>query len=325
MPLEPPPAALVARFKVDLRTLTGDLPGRLGVAVSGGPDSLALLLLAAAALPGSVHAATVDHGLRAESGDEACFVASVCAGLGIPHEVLAPVWEAVPASNIPAEARAGRYRALSAWAGRNRIEWLATGHHVDDQAETLLMRLARGSGVAGLAGVRAVSDSGDVVSGKIVRPLLGWRKAELRAVVDAAGLRAVEDPTNESDALDRTHVRRLLGETPWLDAGRVAASAANLFDAEEALLWAAARVVEERLRRGGDGALTIDPRDLPRELQRRLLLHALDAFTDARAIPGPKLMTLLDSLLAGRTATLADAKVEAGDTWRVSLAPPRRT
>jgi tRNA(Ile)-lysidine synthase len=164
----------------------------------------------------------------------------------------------------------------------------------------------------------------NLVSGRLVRPLLGWRKAELRAVVAAAGLRAVDDPTNESDALDRTHIRRLLGETAWLDAGRVAASAAHLFDAEEALLWATERLAETRLRHVEEGIL-IDPRDLPRELQRRLLLHALGAFTDARSIPGPKLITLLDTLLAGRSATLADVKVAAGKTWRVSLAPPRRT
>jgi tRNA(Ile)-lysidine synthase len=324
VPLHPPPHALVVRFKLDLCKLTGVPPDRLGIAVSGGPDSLALLLLAAAALPGSVCAATVDHGLRPESAAEARFVGAMCGQLYVPHEVLAPVWEDVPASNISAEARAGRYRALSNWAGRNRIEWIATGHHIDDQAETLLMRLARGSGIAGLAGVRAINALDNEAPGKLVRPLLGWRKAELRALVDAAGLRAVDDPTNDSEALDRTHVRRLLGETPWLDAGRVAASAAHLFDAEEALLWTTERVVEARLHHVED-SVVIDPRDLPRELQRRLLLHALGAFTDARAIPGPKLITLLDTLLNGRSATLAEAKVEAGDTWRVSLAPPRRT
>ena len=323
MPLEPPPAALVTRFTVDLLNLTSKLPDKFGVAVSGGPDSLALLVLANAALPGIVHAATVDHGLRPESLEEARFVAAVCADLGVPHEVLTPVWDDVPASNVPAGARAGRYWALSGWAGRNCIDWIATAHHVDDQAETMLMRLARGSGVAGLAGVRAVNDFDAALSGKIVRPLLGWRKAELRAVVDASGLRPVDDPTNDSDALDRTHVRRLLGDTLWLDAGRVAASAANLFDAEEALVWTAKRVVEARLRSHRD-CVVIDPRDLPRELQRRLLLCALDVFTDARAIPGPKLITLLDTLLGGRTGTLADAKVESGETWRVSLAPPHR-
>ncbi len=321
-PLDP---AAVARFKADLHKLTGTLPQRLGVAVSGGPDSLALLLLAAAACPGRVRAATVDHGLREESAQEARFVAGICADLAVPHDILAPGWSEPPTSNVPALARQARYDALMNWAARNGCDWIATAHHVDDQAETFLMRLARGAGVAGLAGVRAVTSWPASRSDLIVRPLLGWRKAELAAIAEAAGLTPVDDPTNTDERLDRTHARRLLAAAPWLDPARIAASAANLLDAEDALAWATERVVEARLRRGEDAAsLTIDPRQLPRELQRRLLLHALAYFTDETAIPGPKLITLLDTLLDGRTATLAGVKAEAGDTWRLTLAPPRR-
>ena len=321
-----PDPALVARFKVDLQGLTQGRPEKLGVAVSGGPDSLALLLLAAAAYPGAVVAATVDHGLREESAGEARFVARICDDLGVPHAVLTPGWSEAPASNVPALARRARYEALRAWSDRAGCEWIATAHHVDDQAETLLMRLARGSGVAGLAGVRAVNAWPATKSDVVVRPLLGWRKAELVAIVEAAGLQAVVDPTNDDDSLDRTHARRLLDSAPWLDPVRIAASATNLLDAEEALAWTTERVVEARLRRAEDQAcVTIDARDLPRELQRRLLLCALANFTDETAVPGPKLMTLLDTLLDGRTATLAGVKVEAGDTWRLTLAPPRRT
>jgi tRNA(Ile)-lysidine synthase len=319
-----PDPALVARFKADLQRLSQGRPERLGVAVSGGPDSLALLLLAATAYPGRVAAATVDHGLRDESAEEASFVASICADLSVPHATLAPGWSEAPTSNVPAIARRARYDALRVWAARTGCEWIATAHHVDDRAETFLMRLARGSGVAGLAGVRAVNPwpAADLV----VRPLLGWRKAELLEIVDAAGLQAVDDPTNDDDRLDRTHARRLLDATPWLDPVRIAVSATNLLDAEEALAWTTERVVQARLRRAKDQtSVTIDARDLPRELQRRLLLQALAHFIDETAIPGPKLMTLLDTLLDGRTATLAGVKVEAGDKWRLTLAPPRRT
>jgi len=309
---------LVARFKVDLIRLTGGSPERLGVAVSGGPDSLALLLLTAAAYPGRVSAATVDHQLRPQSAAEARFVAEICARLDVPHEILGPGWTLVPDSNLPARARAARYQALANWAARSRIVRVATAHHVDDQAETLLMRLARGSGVGGLAGIREVNDG-------VVRPLLGWRKAELEGIVAAAGLEAVRDPTNDSDLLDRTHARRLLAAADWIDPARLAAAAANLADAEEALAWTAERVWEARAREGDGGAsMTIDPHDLPRELQRRLLLRALAFFTDENLIPGPKLMTLLDALLAGLTSTLAGVKVEAGDKWRLTLAPPHR-
>jgi tRNA(Ile)-lysidine synthase len=311
-----PDPALVARFKADLEELTGAAPECLGIAVSGGPDSLALLLLAAAAYPGCVLAATVDHGLRPEGADEARLVARLCEDLAVPHETLTPDWAEPPASNVPANARAARYRALLSWAERTHASWLATAHHLDDQAETLLMRVGRGAGVAGLAGVRGVN-------GIIVRPLLGWRKAELVAIVHAAGLDAVDDPTNDSEALDRTHARRLLAATPWLDPARLAAASAHLADAEEALAWTVEREWKARASQG-ENSLTIDARDLPRELQRRLLLRAIGHFTDADAIPGPKLMTLLDALLAGRTATLAGVKVEAGDTWRLTPAPPRR-
>jgi tRNA(Ile)-lysidine synthase len=321
-----PDPALVARFKVDLQKLTEGRPEALGVAVSGGPDSLALLLLAAAAYPGHVHAATVDHGLREESAEEARFVERICANLGVPHRILPPGWGAAPSGNVPAQARRARYNALTDWAACQGVWWVATAHHIDDQAETFLMRLARGAGIAGLAGVRAVNSWPGARPDQVVRPLLGWRKNELIRIVDAAGLTPVDDPTNDDDRLDRTHARRLLEATPWLEPGRIAATAANLLDAEEALAWTAGRVVEARLRRAKDGgSITIDPGGLPRELQRRLLLEALSHFSDETAIPGPKLMTLLDTLLAGRTATLAGVKVEAGDKWRLSLAPPRRT
>jgi tRNA(Ile)-lysidine synthase len=307
-----------------LEKLTGGRPERLGLAVSGGPDSLALLLLATAAFPGRVGAATVDHGLRPESADEARYVAQLCGRLSVPHEILSPDWQAVPTSNLPARARDARYLALSSWLQREGTPWLATAHHLDDQAETLLMRLARGAGVAGLAGVRGVNRWSGERADFVVRPLLNWRKAELIAIVGDAGLVPVVDPTNDSDALDRTHARRLLASANWLDPARLAASSAHLADAEEALAWTLEWLWEARSEEAGDGSVTIDSRDLPRELQRRLLLGALGRFTDEKAIPGPKLIGLLDTLLAGRTGTLAGVKAEAGEGQAPLLAPPRR-
>jgi tRNA(Ile)-lysidine synthase len=144
----------LARFQADLDRLTGGA-GRVGIAVSGGPDSLALLLLAHAAIPGGIAAATVDHGLRAEAAGEAAFVAALCATLGIPHATLRP--GAPITGNIQSSARKARYALLEIWADQHNLDWIATAHHADDQAETLLMRLSRGAGVAGLSGVRAVN------------------------------------------------------------------------------------------------------------------------------------------------------------------------
>ena len=206
--LPPADSEAVSRFAADLARVwpEGAARGeaRLGIAVSGGPDSCALLLLAAAAMPGRIAAATVDHGLRAESADEARFVADLCAAIDVEHAVL-PV--TVEQGNVQAQARAARYRALAEWAAELGLAALASAHHADDQAETLLLRLNRASGVAGLAGVRERG----LVSGSellLVRPLLGWRRLELERIVEAAGLNAVADPSNIDDRFDRARLRK---------------------------------------------------------------------------------------------------------------------
>lgn len=315
-------AEAVQRFRADLEGLTGDTSGKLGVAVSGGPDSLALLLLAHAAWPGRVETATVDHRLRAESAGEAAGVAVLCARIGVPHTILTAAWKETPAGNLPAKARDERYRLLVDWAARSGLAWLATAHHRDDQAETILMRLARGAGLGGLSGVRPLNRAGRSEVG-IVRPLLGWSKRELADIVATAGIAAADDATNRSEKLDRTRVRALLAATPSLDPGRLAASAAHLAEAEEAIEWAAEREFHARTRTGG-GAVELDASGLPRELRRRLLLRCLNAFTDSAAIPGPKLARLLDTLDDGRPATLAGVRVRPGPPWRFERAPARR-
>ena len=204
---------------------------KLGLAVSGGPDSLALLVLAHAALPGRVEAATVDHGLRPEAGAEAAEVARVCEALGVPHAIL-PV--DVAPGNLQAEARMARYAALAEWVEERGLAALATAHQADDQAETLLMRLNRASGVAGLAGARA---RGRVPGTAIplLRPVLEWRRAELGDVVRGAGLTAAEDPSNSDDRFDRVRMRKALAEADWIDVDAVARSAAHLAEADDAL------------------------------------------------------------------------------------------
>jgi tRNA(Ile)-lysidine synthase len=319
-----PDPKLVERFRGCLSALIGDAGPALGLAVSGGPDSLALLLLAAAASPGRIEAATVDHGLRPEGGDEARSVAAACARLNIPHVVLEPGWAQAPASNVQAGAREARYTALGRWAGERDLAFVATAHHTDDQAETLLMRLARGAGLSGLAGVRPVREMAK--SPAIVRPLLGWRKAELVELVARAGLVPADDASNRDQRYDRTRARALLAATDWLNPARLASAAANLAEAEAALGWCASRLWEERACEGSKGGVVIDPAGLPRELRRRLLLAALTRMgVSANELPGPKLVRLLGELEAGRSATLGGALVRPGPSgWTISRAPPRR-
>ena len=318
MTVPPPATALVVRFRSDLEALTGAAPGRLGVAVSGGPDSLALLLLANAALPGRIEAATVDHGLRPESGAEAAFVARVCVRLGVPHAILAA--DAPISGNIQSAARALRYRLLARWAAEAGIARLLTGHHADDQAETLVMRLGRGAGLAGLSGIRAVADIAGLA---VARPLLGWRRAELAEIVAEAGLEAVTDPSNSDDRFDRARLRKQLAAAGWVDPVPLARSAAALAEADAAVEWAAERLAAERIE-SVPGGLTLDPNGIPPELRRRLLLRVLALLVPADPPRGEAVQRLLAILEAGGTATLAGVKCTGGAIWYVAPEPPRR-
>ena len=314
-----PNPPLVSRFSGDLNALVA--PGtRVGVAVSGGPDSLALLLLAAAARPGLVEAATVDHGLRPESRGEAEMVASLCQQIGVPHAVLSLKWSTAPDRNLQARAREGRYRLLGDWATERGLPAVATAHHLDDQAETLLMRLARGAGIGGLGATRASRPLVDGV--ELVRPLLGWRKAELAALVAGAGVEAVDDPSNRDPRHDRVRMREWLKRADWADPERLAASAAWLNEADEALDWALAPLAATRIAWSGS-ALTVDPSGVPRELQRRLLLHAFSELGAPRP-RGPEFARALETLRKGGATTLSGLKLEGGATWRVQPAPARR-
>ncbi len=316
-----PADALVGRFADDLAALiaTPTPASRLGVAVSGGPDSVALLLLAEAAFPRAIAAATVDHGLRPAAAGEARGVGDLCGMLGVPHTVLAGRVE--PAGEgLQAAARAVRYRLLGEWAGREGLAALATAHHADDQAETFLMRAARGSGVAGLAGVRRSRPAAI----PLVRPLLGWRHAELAAVVAAAGLVAADDPSNADERFDRVRFRRLLAATPALNPIALAASAGHLAEADVALDWMAARLWDERIVPRGDAALALDPAGLPDELLRRLLVKALLALDPGIAPRGAEVMRLAARLESGQAATLGAVKASPGVRWRFERAPPHR-
>lgn len=322
MSVRAPSPDLVARFRADAESLTGAGPVTLGVAVSGGPDSLALLLLAHAAFPGGVQAATVDHHLRAESADEASYVADVCKTLNVPHVIL-DAKVAQDKASVQRAAREARYDVLAGWMKTEGIEWLATAHHVDDQAETLVMRLLRGSGVGGLAGVRR---SGRVPGGSahLIRPLLGWRHGELAAIVEAAGVAPVADPSNLDERFDRPRIRRRLAEAKWIDPAALARSANALAEADAALEWAVGRLFEERTQKDAKG-LSLDPTDLPTELRRRLLLRLLRALAPSAAPRGEEVSRLIATLEAGGTTTLAGVKCSGGGCWRFVAAPPRRS
>ncbi len=178
----------------------------LAVAVSGGADSMALCLLAdawARARAGRVLALIVDHGLRDASSAEAGRTASWLAARGIDSEVLAWAGDK-PASAIQARARAERYRLLFDRCRQAGILHLLVGHHLEDQAETLLLRAASGSGAAGLAGMSGLVEAG---STRVLRPLLEVSKRRLRAYLESVGQPWIEDPSNADPAYARARLR----------------------------------------------------------------------------------------------------------------------
>jgi tRNA(Ile)-lysidine synthase len=310
-----PSEAAVARFRADLLKCGCAVDQSYGICVSGGADSLALLLLAKAASL-MIKAATVDHRLRAESGDEARHVAAICAQLGVVHEIL--TLERPPESgNLSDWARTARYAALRNWAAREKIDLLMTGHHADDQLETMLMRLNRGSGVAGLAGVR-------VRQADLCRPLLGWRKAELIEVVNACGIIAVDDPTNRDEAYNRARLRKYLAQVDWLDPRAAVVSASALAEANDALDWSVQQLLEEHLS-GDETGLTLARPDVPRELARRALIACIGRLNPSAKPRGDALDRLLATLQHGGTATLGGVKCSGGTRWCFTCAAPRRT
>lgn len=244
------------------------------LAVSGGPDSLALLYLVdewikrhrplTPALSTSwrshashdggegdvrnvpvVSVATVDHGLREESAREAEIVAGHCRTLGLMHATLR--WDgAKPARGIPNAAREARYALLEAHArtvGVGGSVAVVTAHHQDDQAETVFMRLARGGGVDALAAMRAERLLIETSPVCLVRPLLGFSKAQLIATLSAHGVSWLDDPTNSNTKFERARVRQTL-EASGLDAAALAATARRMQDAREGLNYAAQRFKE---------------------------------------------------------------------------------
>ena len=295
-------------------------PARLGVAVSGGSDSMALLLLLSewAGQGGpAIAAVTVDHGLRPEAAAEAAMVAHRCAALGVPHATLR--WSGwTGQGNLPAAARQARYGLIAGWARGAGIADVALGHTADDQAETVLMRLARGSGVDGLAGM-AARRSADGINWH--RPLLGQGRAALRAWLIVRGEGWADDPTNDDPAYDRIKARRALAALAelGLTPDGLIATAAHMRRARAVLDGAAAALAARAAR--------IDGRDVildraafaeaPVETRHRLFAHALmwvggapyrprfAALTDAmtRAEAGRRI-TLHGCLILPRAATL---------------------
>lgn len=282
-----PPHALPAPLSdAALPSLFGGLTARRGVllAVSGGSDSLALLHLfarwrdglAGTAAPPAV-VATVDHRLRPEGAAEAVMVADAARARGLAHVTL--VWDGdKPTADLQAAARAARYRLLAGFARDNGLDAIVTAHTRDDQAETLLMRLSHGSGLAGLAAMRPARPLKEGVA--LLRPLLGTGRAALRACLTADGIGWSDDPSNADRRFARPRLRALAA--PLAEAGltpaALATAARRLARADAAIEAATDALAATALSRhaGGFATLNVDAlHGAPEEVALRTLARAL--------------------------------------------------
>lgn len=312
----------------------------LSLAVSGGSDSLCLLVLFSewrqrSCWDGSVEVLVVDHGLRPESAAEARFVCGMAHEHGLAARALS--WEGnKPDSNIQDEARRARYRLMAERIAETGAQALVLAHHLDDQAETFLDRLTRGSGVSGLSAMSADETRGPEGL-RLQRPFLGVRKNRLEASLRERGLRWYQDPSNDDAKYKRSRLRRIMGllAEEGLTAERLSETARRMRRSREALDAVvhdiSARVLENhpagpsRMNRGSY-------REVPEDLRLRLLNHMVQAVTGRRPEPRLKQIEALDALfcspLPGRQ-TLCGAVFEAGGTfvwcWRESGRFPPET
>lgn len=261
---------------------------RLGLAVSGGADSLALMLLAGryADTPEArarFHVYSVDHGLRPEARDEVAFVVAEAEKLGFHARALR--WDGQkPATGIQQAARKARYTLIAEAMDVDGVPVLLTAHHMGDQAETVLMRLAHGSGIEGLRGMDYFAELGDL---RVVRPLLGVDPEQLKALVAEAGLTPVADPSNTDLDYERVRWRQAMPmlASLGLDPPRLARFAERMRDADRALEHLASHAFAEISFSEAQREASIDRhwlRALPRAVAVRVVQRTLDRIGDGQ-------------------------------------------
>ncbi|MEM6275554.1 MAG: tRNA lysidine(34) synthetase TilS [Pseudomonadota bacterium] len=315
-----PPRGLLHRFYEEMGALFGIFPpSTIAVAVSGGGDSMALLHLArywGRESSVGIRAVTVNHHLRPEAEAEVALVAAACEELYCSHTVLDWHWDGT--GNLQDEARKGRLNAIGTWLDGNRgTKNLLMAHTLDDQAETFLMRLARGSGVDGLSAMAPrVAVPGYELD--ILRPLLGETRDELRHYLKVMKIDYADDPSNDDPTFERVRMRQALPALAelGLTKEKLAATATRMGRAREALGERALEAHNACLV-GGDGSMLFDvvyDRDLfaklSKDIQLRLLAAALQYVGEE--LYRPRLSSLedvLDRALAGGASTLHGAFV----------------
>ncbi len=292
---------------------------------------MALALLVAEAFPGRTQAFTVDHGLRDASVAEAAQVNIWLAAHGIPHKIL--FWQGEkPATNIQAEARAARYRLLAEACAESGATVLLTAHHKEDQAETLLLRLARGAGLPGLSAMKPVRYLSAGLDLMLVRPLLDISRENLRTCLTERTQPWIEDPSNQDTRFDRIKVRSLLANPPLpgLTVDSLVQTAEALGAAHRALdVWAHEKITRH-MRWDNTGKIVLCDRHLlaewPQELSRRVLLAGLLAAAGDAVPPRRADMLRLMADVAQnnfKAATLSGVMMSADGCDLIMIREPR--
>ena len=257
-----------------------------------------------------LHAVTVDHGLRSESVHEAQYVAEEAARLGISHDRL--TWTGWNGrGNLPDQARRARYGLMTDWALDRGIEQVALGHTADDQAETMLMRLAREAGVDGLSAMSDARRHGPVV---FSRPVLRTTRAELRDVLCAKGVRWIDDPTNEDASYERVRAREVLSalEPLGITAASLSTVAHHMGEVRKTLYWYVFLAARDMVSfQAGDVLIGRKQfRTLQNEVKRRLLQSTLKWVSNADYPPrGRAIDLLMESIRGGTDMTLQGCRV----------------
>ena len=289
---------------------------RLGLAVSGGSDSMAMLVLAAEWAKGvgaDLRAATVDHRLRPEAADEATWVKTRCAELELPHDTL--MWADAPSGNVQSAARTARYDLLAKWARGLDLNAVAVAHTADDQAETFVMRLARGSGVDGLS---AMQDDWQTQGMRWLRPVLAVGREDLRQCLADRGMEWIDDPSNSDTRYERVRVRKAMYDLAQLglDRDRLVGTAHRMAEARSALARAAFGAAETYAEVVlGDVVFDAAAYSaLPGETRHRLLAAAIRFVSGASYRPRYDALKEVEALvLDGQRRTLSGCTVDQKD------------
>ncbi len=270
---------------------------KIGVAVSGGGDSLAMLLVAASSIDRincQIEVATVDHGLRADSGAEAQFVKDICDSIYLKHSILP--WEKPDKiNNIQNCARLARLRLLTEWANRDEISIILLGHSADDQAETIIMNLIRGSGIEGLRGMPSFFLNEGII---FARPFLSVGRERLRSFLQDHEYSWIEDPSNSDEKFQRVRVRKILPKLSelGLTIKKINLTGERMACASSLLRQLAGSEIEKCISINSWGELKLHKKHflfLPMEIQMRILTAVVGGLRGTQYRPRYKLIKSL--------------------------------